>query len=152
MQNIPLGDKVAKSEIEQMKFETGNKSPDVKGNSLHHDFVTIVSSFNKTCTYVLFKNWCLTSSTIIRCYLTLAAKSPSFYNDIRCDGNSKTNFLMLPSRRRLRDYKSYIHSTQGLNHDVINELLKMLITFYKKINICLPFIRWNDNPGRFGMG
>ena len=67
MQNIPLGDKVAKSEIEQMKFETGNKSTDVKGNSLHHGFVTIVSSFDKTCIYVLLKNWCLTSSTVIRC-------------------------------------------------------------------------------------
>ena len=64
--------------------------------------------------------------------LTPAAKSPSFYNDIRRDGNRKTNFLMLPSRRRLREYKSYIHPTEDLNHDVINELLKNIDNFLQE--------------------
>ena len=43
---------------------------------------------------------------IIRYCLGLAAKSPSFYDDIRCDENNNTGFLMLPSRRHLRDYKN----------------------------------------------
>ena len=31
---------------------------------------------------------------------------------------------MLPSRKRLRDYKNYIRPTQGFNRDVVNELVK----------------------------
>ena len=61
---------------------------------------------------------------IIRYCLGLAAKSPSFYDDIRCNENNNTGFLILPSRRRLRDYKNYIRPTQGFNRDVVNELIK----------------------------
>ena len=42
----------------------------------------------------------------------LASKSPSFYDDIRYDKNNDTGFLVLPSRRCLRDYKNYIHPTK----------------------------------------
>ena len=74
-------------------------------------------------------------SQIIQYCLALATKSPCFYHDIICDGNNSMGFLMVRSRRRLRDYNIYIHPTQGLNQDIINELLKMLITFHKNKNM-----------------
>ena len=59
---------------------------------------------------------------IIRYCLSLCAKSPSTYEDIRFDKKSVTGFLVLPSRRRLRDYKNYIHPQRGFNADIIKEL------------------------------
>ena len=47
-------------------------------------------------------------SMIIRYALNLAAKSPSAYEEIRYDENQGTGILILPSQRRLRDYKNYI--------------------------------------------
>ena len=66
---------------------------------------------------------------IIRYCLGLAANSPSFYGDIRYGGNINTGFLMLPSRRQLRDYKNYIRPTQGFNRNVVNELAKNVENF-----------------------
>ena len=66
---------------------------------------------------------------IIRYCLGLAAKYPSFYDDIRNGENNNTGFLMLPSRRRLRDYKNDIRPTQGFNRDVVNELAKNVENF-----------------------
>ena len=59
---------------------------------------------------------------ISRYCLGLASKSPAVYDDIRFDENTQSGFLMLPSRRRLRDYKNYIRPRQGFNSGVINEL------------------------------
>ena len=59
---------------------------------------------------------------IISYCLGLASKSPAVYDDIRFDEKTQSGFLMLPSRRRLRDYKNYIRPQQGFNSGVINEL------------------------------
>ena len=45
---------------------------------------------------------------IIKFCLSLAAKSPSTYSDLRFDGKNNSGFLILPSLRTLRDYKNYI--------------------------------------------
>lgn len=66
---------------------------------------------------------------IIRYCLGLAAKSPSFYDEIRYDEKTKAGFVILPSRRRLRDYKNYIRPQQGFNKDVILELKKIVENF-----------------------
>ena len=138
MQNIRLENKMLKSEIEQMKHEIEHNSIDIKDNSLHKDFVSIISNADssKMPPFMKFfweeqQKYLSSSKTgvryhpqIIRYCLGLAAKSPSFYDDIRCDENNNTGFLMLPSRRRLRDYKNYIRPTQGFNRDVVNELVK----------------------------
>ena len=99
---------------------------------------------------------------IIRYCLELSAKSPCFYDDIRYGENNNTGFLMLPSRRRLRDYKNYIRPTQGFNRDVVNELAKNVENFSEEENYIIllldemqihhPFIRWNANTGRFSVG
>jgi len=52
----------------------------------------------------------------------LAAKSSSAYEDIRYNAKTGTGFLVLPSLRRLRDYKNYIHPQRGFNKHIINEL------------------------------
>ena len=54
---------------------------------------------------------------IIRFCLSLAAKSPSCYEELR---NSKV--LVLPSQRRLRDYRNAIRPQRGFQEEVINEL------------------------------
>ena len=59
---------------------------------------------------------------IIRYCLGLAAKSPAVYEEIRYNEDTNSGFLILPSRRRLRDYKNYIRPQQGFNKDVIKEL------------------------------
>ena len=46
---------------------------------------------------------------LIRYYLSLAAKSPSCYEEPR-----NTNILVLPSQRTLRDYKNFIRPKKGV--------------------------------------
>ena len=60
---------------------------------------------------------------IIRYCLSLASKSAAAYDDIRYNEKTGTGFVILPSRRRLRDYKNYIRPQRGFNKDVVNELL-----------------------------
>ena len=60
---------------------------------------------------------------IIRYCLALCAKSSAAYDEIRYDEKSGTGFVILPSRRRLRDYKNYIRPQRGFNGEIINELI-----------------------------
>ena len=66
---------------------------------------------------------------IIRFCLSLSAKSPAAYEELRYDEKTGTGVLVLPSRRRLRDYKNYIRPKQGFNNDVIQELSKKVQEF-----------------------
>ena len=66
---------------------------------------------------------------IIRFCLSLASKSASAYDDIRYDEKSGNGILILPSRRRLRDYKSYIRPERGFNKNIINELKNKIKNF-----------------------
>ena len=50
---------------------------------------------------------------IIRYCLGLAAKSPAVYDEIRDNEKTNNGLVILPSRRRLRDYKNYIRPKQG---------------------------------------
>ena len=89
---------------------------------------------------------------IIRYCLGRAAKSPRFYDDIRYGGDNNTSFLMLPSRRRLRDYKDYIRPTQGFNRDVVrnvenfSEEEKYLILLLDEMKIHEDFV-WDKHRG-----
>ena len=66
---------------------------------------------------------------IIRFCLALASKSPAAYEELRYDKKSNTGVLILPSRRRLRDYKNYIRPERGFNPLIIDELLKKVEDF-----------------------
>ena len=59
----------------------------------------------------------------------MAAKSASAYGDIRYYEKSGTGILILPSRRRLRDYKNYIRPERGFNKSIINELKNKIKNF-----------------------
>ena len=55
---------------------------------------------------------------IVRFCLSLAAKSPSCYEELRNSG-----VLVLPSQRRLKDYRNAIKPKRGFQEEVI-EVLK----------------------------
>ena len=61
---------------------------------------------------------------VLKCCLSLAAKSSSSFSDIRYCSKSGTGILVLPSLRTLRDYRNYIHPKRGFNYEVINDLQK----------------------------
>ena len=65
---------------------------------------------------------------IIQFVLSLASNSRSEYDHIRYDEKSGTGILILPSRRRLRDYKNYIRPERGFNKN-INELKNNIKNF-----------------------
>ena len=62
---------------------------------------------------------------IIRFCLSLAAKSPSCYEELR---NSKV--LVLPSQRRLRDYRNVIKPKRGFQAEVVTELKNMTEQYF----------------------
>ena len=62
---------------------------------------------------------------IIRFCLSLHAKSPSAYEELR-----NSNILVLPSSRTLRDYKNFIRPQVGFNKQVINELIGMTQNYF----------------------
>ena len=59
---------------------------------------------------------------IISYCVSLAPKSAAAYDEIRYDANKDTGFVILPSRRRLRDHKNYIKPQRGFNQKIIQEL------------------------------
>ena len=62
---------------------------------------------------------------VVICYcLSLAAKSSSEYDEIRYVEKTGTGFLMLPCRRRIRDYKNC-----GFNSGIVNELRNKIKSF-----------------------
>ena len=69
---------------------------------------------------------------LIRYCLNLASKSPAAYDDIRFNEEKGTGFLILPSRRRLRDYKNFIRPQRGFNHEIIKELCNRTKNFSEK--------------------
>lgn len=92
-------------------FKIENKSIDVKENSLHHDPITVSNSDESEMPLFIQFFWdeqinVFSSSKrsvryhphIIWYCLAVTAKSASFYDDISCDGNINTSFLMLNNR------------------------------------------------------
>ena len=62
---------------------------------------------------------------IIRFCLFLAAKSLSRYEELR---NSKV--LILPSQRRLKDYRNAIRPQRGFNDEVVEELKSLTNSYF----------------------
>ena len=71
---------------------------------------------------------------IIRHFLSLPAKSSAAYDEIQYDDKKGTGFLILPSRRRLRDYKNYIKPERGFNPSIMHELRHKVKEFSDKEN------------------
>lgn len=62
---------------------------------------------------------------MIRFCLALAAKSPSCYEELR-----SSKVLVLPSQRRLRDYRNAIKPKRGFQAEVVNELTNMTEQYF----------------------
>ena len=143
LQNYRLENKRLKSEMEQMQKDIQDQSLPVN-NNLEKDLISIMSNANSKDVPPFMKLFweeqqkylCSSSKTsvryhpmIIRYCLGLAAKSPAVYDEIRYDEKTNSGFVILPSRRCLRDYKNYIRPQQGFNKDVINELKHIVSNF-----------------------
>ena len=141
MQSYRLENKMLKNEIEKLQQGISLKSKSVSAD-LSNDLVSIVNNSNTTMPPFMKLFWeeqqkYVKSSPnsiryhpmIIRYCLSLAAKSSSMYDDIRYDEKNGTGFLILPSRRRLRDYKNYIRPQHGFNPEIIDELAQKTKSF-----------------------
>ena len=131
LQNQRLQCSQLESEIEKMKNELLKSSVEID-HQLSNDFVKILSNADENMTPFMNLFWqqqqkLFSSSSqgvryhpmLIRFCLSLAAKSPSCYEELRNSG-----ILVLPSQRTLRDYRNYIKPKIGFNHDVVEELKK----------------------------
>lgn len=106
-------------QLNEMKSEIAKSSIEVDHN-LSNDVTTILSEAQEVTPFMkLFwrqQKKLLQSSPsgvkyhpmVIRYALSLAAKSPSCYEEIR-----QSKILVLPSQRTLRDYRNYIRPTRG---------------------------------------
>eukprot|EP00794_Sanderia_malayensis_P002699 gene2699-3120_t len=142
LQNYRFENKKLKEEIIIMQEEISQNSLKVD-NKLSNDFISIMSGTDETKIPPFMKlfweeqqKYLSSSKTnvryhpmIIRYCLGLAAKSPAVYDEIRFDEKTNSGFVVLPSRRRLRDYKNDIRPKQGFNKDVIQELSSIMSQF-----------------------
>ena len=120
-QEYRLENKQLKTELESTKQEIQKSSVPVS-SELSRDLIDIMSNASKKNIPPFMKlfweeqqKYLLSSKKgirrhpmIIRYCLGLAAKSPTTYDEVRFDEKKQTGFVILPSRRRLRDYKNYI--------------------------------------------
>ena len=88
----------------------------------------------------------------IRYCPSLASKSADAYDEIWYDANKGTGFVILPSRRRLHDYKNYIKPQRGFNQEIIQELLFKNKIFRRTGTICSHTDGRNQNPRKLSMG
>ena len=136
----------------EMHQELQNLSIDVD-HELRNDFRKLFDSSDKEVTPFMNLFWeqqkKLFSSSrtgvryhpmIIRFCLSLAAKSPSCYEELR---NSKV--LVLPSQRRLKDYRNAIKPRRGFQDEVI-EVLKIKTNSYFDVQryVVLQFDEMKD--------
>ena len=136
LQNYRLENKELKAQIQSLQSELSNKSLPVT-ESLNQDLRTIMSNADSTKLTPFMKLFweeqqkylsCSSSKgiryhpMIIRYCLSLASKSGAVYDELRYDEKTGTGVLVLPSRRRLRDYKNYIRPQRGFNGEIVNEL------------------------------
>ena len=124
-------------ELNAMRTELQNSNIEVD-HELSNDLTSILSEAGSKVTPFMSLFWQeqqkLFNSTstgvryhpmIIRFCLSLAAKSPSCYEELR---NSKV--LILPSQRRLKDYRNAINPKRGFQGEVVMELKKLTEAYF----------------------
>lgn len=126
-----------KRELNSMKKEISKSSIEID-HALSNDLTTILGQSSDKMTPFMKLFWKqqqkLFSSSqsgvryypmVIRFCLSLAAKSPSCYEELR---NSKV--LVLPSQRTLRDYRNCIKPQRGFQEEVVKELISMTSSYF----------------------
>ena len=123
-------------QLKEMQAEIQKSSIEVD-HELSKDMLTILGQTEKVTPFMsLFwqeQKKLLSSSKIgvryhpmlIRYCLSLAAKSPSCYEELR-----NSNILILPSQRTLRDYKNFIRPKMGFQDRVVEELQKLTNSYF----------------------
>ena len=124
-------------ELEKMKLEL-QKSNILIDHDLSNDLLSVLSNSDVKMTPFMSLFWqqqqklFLSSPKgvryhpmIIRFCLSLVAKSSSTYEELR-----KSNVLVLPSQRTLRDYRNWIKPKTGFNENVILDLIKITDSFF----------------------
>ena len=119
IQSYRIENKMLKSEIQNLQHEISKSSMKVD-DGLSADLIKIMSNVDKSEVSPFMKFFweeqqkylnasCKTSiryhPVIIRYCLALQVKSAAAYNEICYDEKTGTGFVVLPSQRRLRDYK-----------------------------------------------
>ena len=134
-------------QLNEMKTEIMKSSVEVDHN-LSNDLTTILSETQENITPFMNLFWqqqkkLLQSSPsgvkyhpmVIRYALSLAAKSPSCYEEIR-----QSKILVLPSQRTLRDYRKCIRPTRGFQDSVVEELKSLTDSYFDTQRyVVLPF-------------
>ena len=143
LQNQRMENKILLKEMEEMKLAIKNYSVSIQ-EDIHTDFRQLFSQHlerNNVPPFMkLFweeqqkylsspKNGIRYHPMIIRYCLNLASKSPAVYEEMRFNEKSGSGCLILPSRRRLRDYKNYITPERGFNPKILTELLQKTAPF-----------------------
>ena len=124
-------------QLEEMKEEI-TKSSVMVDHELSNDLTSIITDCGSSMTPFMNLFWqqqkrLFKSSTtgvryhpmIKRFCLSLAAKSPSCYEELR---NSKV--LVFPSQRCLRDYRNAIRSQRGFQEEVVKELQSQTDSYF----------------------
>jgi len=114
--------------LEEMKLEIQKSSVEID-HQLSQDITSILGKSDKNITPFMDLFWqqqkkLLTRSStgvryhpmVIRYCLSLATKSPACYEELH-----KSNILVIPSQRTLKDYRNCIHPKAGFQ-EVIEEL------------------------------
>jgi len=152
VQGLRVENKELKQEISKLQKElTKNSVP--TSESLSTDLKSIMScaDSSKVSPFMKFfweqqQVYLQASSTGVRYHpsitrycLALHSKSSSAYEDIRYNRKTATGFLILPSQRRLGDYKNYIHPSihpqRGFNKNIVEELKKTIEILLMKKNV-----------------
>ena len=81
-----------------------------------------------------------TEFCLIRYCLSIVLESVAVYDDIRRNEKTGTGFLILPSRRRVRDCENYIRPKRGFNNEIIFELLKKVTNFCDSEKCFVPLM------------
>ena len=164
LQNYRMENKMLKLEVEKLQAEISRSSMTVSPD-LNNDFMSIMSSTeSKNISPFMKLFWeeqqkDLNSSKtgishhpmVIRYCLALASKLSAAYDEIRYDENTGTGFVILPSRRHLRDYKNYIRPERGFNKEIFKELngkVKYFINIEKYVVLLIDEMKIQENLGK----
>ena len=143
--------------LSEMRAELRKSSIEID-NDLNNDFMRILDSAGTKLTPFMKLFWeeqrkLFNGSSsglhyhpmIIRFCLSLAAKSPSCYEELRNSG-----VLVLPSQRRLKDYRNAIKPKRGFQKEVI-EVLKSETSSYLMSSVTRArarmFLSWQTYEG-----
>ena len=143
LSNFRLENEGLKSQIKLLQEELNSSSLKIN-NNLNQDFLSIYSNadqdkipdfmkifWNEQQKYINSPSnkGIRYHPMIIRFCLALASKSPAAYDKLRFDKKNNSGILILPSLRRLRDYKNYIRPQRGFNPLIVQELLIKIKVF-----------------------